>query len=470
MYFQAVPLFMRDDANVFGYFRDYRDEIDAATGEAIVIVLPRVVAAGNAKAFDSLFRKPVRDQRYPGLKRLDLPCLWIEDGDQNHILVKLPDSIEETKKVIRALADGAPQATSAENLRRLLEKTVPEVSKKSQQFAAFTFGVAFVIAMLVLAIAFPNPTPFQYTVFRIVLAIAIAGVAAMIPGFISVELSAWLRAGGALAVFVVVFFKNPAGLVADAQQPKLVNGFVRDSLSYRPIRQAAISMSGLSTKAESVSQDSGYFAFPGRELAPGRSVDLTAHKAGYADFSDTFTVGDKPVDLYMKAATIAVKAAKPQLMGIVASARHTPGWPKPVLIDAAGPSLDRSLSKSVRIDPRLGIANADPTCRENFRASYSVNAPATGLYNMEIEYASGEDRDLDLIVNGAQAKTGILKAPTAIGEEGFTTFAPFGTSGIRLHDGENSIEFVRQGNSEMYPGNCTPFLRQFVLVLDQKDK
>jgi hypothetical protein len=86
-----------------------------------------------------------------------------------------------------------------------------------QVVIAFVFGIAFVVTLLVLAVKFPNPTPFQYTVFRIVLALAAAGVAAMIPGIIKVEMSAGEKfavgAGGALAVFVIVFFKNPAGLI-----------------------------------------------------------------------------------------------------------------------------------------------------------------------------------------------------------------------------------------------------------------
>ena len=81
---------------------------------------------------------------------------------------------------------------------------------------AFAFGVIFVVTLLVLAIALPKPTSFQYTVFRIVLALAAAGVAAMMPGFIHVKLESTvgllLRAGGALAVFVIVFFFNPARL------------------------------------------------------------------------------------------------------------------------------------------------------------------------------------------------------------------------------------------------------------------
>ncbi len=85
--------------------------------------------------------------------------------------------------------------------------------KATQQRFAFLFGIAFLVVMVVIAIRFPNPTAFQYTIFRTVLSLAAAGVAAMIPGFITVSVSRWIRAGGALAVFAVVYFYNPAALV-----------------------------------------------------------------------------------------------------------------------------------------------------------------------------------------------------------------------------------------------------------------
>ena len=84
------------------------------------------------------------------------------------------------------------------------------MNRTTQQVLAFGFGIVFVITLLVLALAVPRPTPFQYTIFRVVLALAVAGVAAMIPGFLQVTISALLRAGGALAVFVIVYFYNPA--------------------------------------------------------------------------------------------------------------------------------------------------------------------------------------------------------------------------------------------------------------------
>ena len=89
------------------------------------------------------------------------------------------------------------------------------LKKSTQQLLAFVFGVVFLIAVLALAVFIPNPTPFQYTVFRIVLALAAGGVAAMIPGFIRAEVPKYVQAGGALAVFVIVFFFSPAALVVN---------------------------------------------------------------------------------------------------------------------------------------------------------------------------------------------------------------------------------------------------------------
>jgi hypothetical protein len=95
-----------------------------------------------------------------------------------------------------------------------------DMSKRTEQRVAWGFAAMLIIAMLVLAVFIPDPKPFQYTVFRIVLAIAIAGLAAMIPGFLEITLSNWLRAGGALAVFVIVFFFSPAQLVVEKQADK----------------------------------------------------------------------------------------------------------------------------------------------------------------------------------------------------------------------------------------------------------
>jgi len=86
----------------------------------------------------------------------------------------------------------------------------------TQVIVALVCRVSFAITLLVLAIKFPIPTPFQHTVFRIVLSLPAAGFAAMMPAFIDLKINPgsllYLQAGGALAVFAVVFFFDPAPL------------------------------------------------------------------------------------------------------------------------------------------------------------------------------------------------------------------------------------------------------------------
>ena len=76
-------------------------------------------------------------------------------------------------------------------------------------------GIAFAVTMLVMAVRFPRPTPFQTFVFRSVLALSAGSMAAAIPGFLEVEANLTgfgVRAGGALAVFVLVYKLNSANL------------------------------------------------------------------------------------------------------------------------------------------------------------------------------------------------------------------------------------------------------------------
>jgi hypothetical protein len=65
------------------------------------------------------------------------------------------------------------------------------------KIAIFAFGVVFVTSILGLTVFIPHPTPNQYLTFRIVLALATAAVAALLTGFIDVEIPKTVKAGGA---------------------------------------------------------------------------------------------------------------------------------------------------------------------------------------------------------------------------------------------------------------------------------
>src|SRR5436190_19423914 len=76
-------------------------------------------------------------------------------------------------------------------------------------------GVLFVLFLLIIAIWIPEPTEFQIFVFRVVLALAAGAVGSVIPGILQVEGRIgrfFLRATGALALFVIIYSINPPAL------------------------------------------------------------------------------------------------------------------------------------------------------------------------------------------------------------------------------------------------------------------
>lgn len=79
---------------------------------------------------------------------------------------------------------------------------------------AFLFGCIALGAVLWLAFRGQGLSDQQFEILRIVLALAGGGVGAVLPGFLDVTVEAAtklaLRAGGALAVFVALYFWSPA--------------------------------------------------------------------------------------------------------------------------------------------------------------------------------------------------------------------------------------------------------------------
>jgi hypothetical protein len=83
---------------------------------------------------------------------------------------------------------------------------------------AFGFGCVFVAVILALAFGGNTLDDRRFEILRIVLALAGGGIGGVIPGFLDLNMKAgtkWaLRAGGGLAVFIVLYFWSPAHWVA----------------------------------------------------------------------------------------------------------------------------------------------------------------------------------------------------------------------------------------------------------------
>lgn len=229
-YVQAIPIFTSADEAVKKYFTEHRSEINDETGKHIIVLVAEEIEAGNVEAIVQVL-DDTGSPRFPGLKFGDLPCLWIEDGKGQHSVVKLLGNIDEVKTLLRQLADVVRKTRSAIEIERQIARRQDEaqrarfawlfeaireaaMDKGKEKRLAVIFGVAFVATILIIALFVPDPTGFQYTIFRIVLALAAAGFVSMTPGFIQAQVGTTIRAGGALAVFVIVYFFTPAAIAA----------------------------------------------------------------------------------------------------------------------------------------------------------------------------------------------------------------------------------------------------------------
>lgn len=101
---------------------------------------------------------------------------------------------------------------------------MPLSVRNIEKIAVFVFGVVFLIAIIILTVWIPEPTPAQWFAFRLALALAAAGIGALLPGLMRLDiplpLQGGIRAGGALALFSSVWFVNPATLGIDVQPPR----------------------------------------------------------------------------------------------------------------------------------------------------------------------------------------------------------------------------------------------------------
>jgi len=88
--------------------------------------------------------------------------------------------------------------------------------------AAFSFGLVFLTTVFTTALFKPDPTPYQYTVFRIVLSLAAAGIGAILPGLLEIRSKA-ISASGALGMFLVVYFGAPAALSPVLKEPEEIS-------------------------------------------------------------------------------------------------------------------------------------------------------------------------------------------------------------------------------------------------------
>ena len=88
-----------------------------------------------------------------------------------------------------------------------------------QLITSISIGVLCVLGVVLLSVMIPNPTEWQGFVFRGCLALGLAAIVAIVPGFININarikgFSSYMKvvAGGAIAIFVLIWLVNPPSM------------------------------------------------------------------------------------------------------------------------------------------------------------------------------------------------------------------------------------------------------------------
>lgn len=92
------------------------------------------------------------------------------------------------------------------------------LTKNFEKLLLFTFGVGFIITILILAIKFPYPTTYQANIFRIILSLSASAFVVFLPGAIEIETKIIknfaVKAAGGFAVFTIVYLLNPPSVLS----------------------------------------------------------------------------------------------------------------------------------------------------------------------------------------------------------------------------------------------------------------
>lgn len=127
---------------------------------------------------------------------------------------------------------------------------MPQPPDSNQKMPMFLGGL-FTLLILAAVIFIPCPEEAQFRIFHTVLAIGVAGLAAVIPGFLNVKFNTAVTAGGALAVFALIYLWQPEYNFAYSKCGETTKNFTvkietaphlkdKDLSQYPPVGESAV--------------------------------------------------------------------------------------------------------------------------------------------------------------------------------------------------------------------------------------
>ncbi|MCP4138534.1 MAG: carboxypeptidase regulatory-like domain-containing protein [bacterium] len=166
-------------------------------------------------------------------------------------------------------------------------------------------GIIFLFLLLAIAVFLPELSGRRFFIVRVILALAAAAFGATIPGFLKLEIpllrKGLLSAGGALALFILVFLVNPPELIPGENPLKIIKqqlgGIVFDKKG-EPLPGATVTI--IEKKVSKETNEQGMFSFDNIEDIKEASVTLMVQKEGSKSFREEATLGNMNVNLQME--------------------------------------------------------------------------------------------------------------------------------------------------------------------------
>ena len=84
---------------------------------------------------------------------------------------------------------------------------------KNNAIVPLWIGGVFLAIPIIALFFIPEPSIYQFFAFRICFCLGGAGIASHIPGWLNININNWVKAGGAIAIFVLLWFFNPPALI-----------------------------------------------------------------------------------------------------------------------------------------------------------------------------------------------------------------------------------------------------------------
>ena len=108
-----------------------------------------------------------------------------------------------------------------ESLRKLFIKhklstegfDVKAPKDKNNAIVPLWIGGVFLAIPIIALFFIPEPSIYQFFAFRVCFGLGGAGIASHIPGWLNININNWVKAGGAIAIFVLLWFFNPPALI-----------------------------------------------------------------------------------------------------------------------------------------------------------------------------------------------------------------------------------------------------------------